>query len=220
MKRLWFNHTLSLIRDFSSAHKGFWSIDKNGKVSFSLVEFRKYLETAGFAKVYLDEDYIFIQISERRIRKVSLTQIKDHVLEYVRSLKNPNAEKIEEAMLQKNSSFLGENLIECIQTIDPKLVTDTENTAYFYFNNSIVQVNKESGISISNYNSGLVWESQIIKSDIELVNSDQSDFEKFIYNVSGQDPENFKAFQTAIGYLFIHIRTAHNAKVLCCVIRR
>jgi hypothetical protein len=85
------NHTLSLIRDFSSVHNSFWSIDKKGKVSFSLVEFRKYLETVGFAKVYLDEDYIFIQISESRIRKVSLTQIKDHVLEYVRSLKNPNA---------------------------------------------------------------------------------------------------------------------------------
>lgn len=208
------NHTLSLIKDFSSVHNSFWSIDKKGKVSFSLVDFRKYLETAGFAKVYLDEDYIFIQISESRIRKVSLTQIKDHVLEYVRSLKNPNAEKIEEAMLQKNSSFLGENLIECIQTIDPKLVTDTENTAYFYFNNGIVQVNKESGISISNYNSGLVWESQIIKSDIELLNNDKSDFEKFIYNVSGQDPENFKAFQTAIGYLLHSYKDSSNAKVV------
>ena len=86
----------------------------------------------------MDEDYIFIQISERKIRKVSFTQIKDHVLEYVRSLKNPNAEKIEEAMLQRNTSFLGENLIECIQTIDPQLVSDTEGPAYFYFNNEIV----------------------------------------------------------------------------------
>ena len=77
-------------------------------------------------------------------------------------------------------------------------------------------VDKESGISISNYpdNSGLVWESQIIKSDIELVDSDQSDFEKFIYNVSGQDPENFKAFQTAIGYILHSYKDSSNAKVV------
>jgi len=47
-----------------------------------------------------------------------------------------------------------------------------------------------------------------------LINDGKSDFEKFIYNVSGQDPDNFKAFQTAIGYLLHSYKDSSNAKVV------
>jgi hypothetical protein len=210
------HHALSLIRDFSSNHNGFWSFGDDGKVYFLLVEFRKYLENSGYAKTYLGKHYTFIRVSENKIKEVSLPQIKDHVLEYVRALENPNSEKIEEAMLQKNASvLLGDDLIECIKTIDPNLVADTEDTAFLFFNNGVVSVNRDKGISISNYpvSSSLVWESQIIKKDIELVR-DASDFERFIFNVSGQDTENFKAFQTAIGYLLHSYKDSSQAKVI------
>lgn len=212
-------HVESLIKDFGTAENTFWTISE-GKVSFSLVEFRKYLEGEGFAKSYLNHDYMFIQIKNNRIREVSQNLIKDHVLSYIRSLELPYKEQIEEMMLQRNSYLLGENLIECISTIDPELSTDTKDKATFFFNNTIVEITAEVGITEKGYKNSaeLVWESHIIGRDFALLNrtlgSNKSDFEKFLFNISGRDEENFRSFQTAIGYLLHSYKDSSMAKVI------
>jgi len=212
-------HVESLIKDFGTAENTFWTISE-GKVSFSLVEFRKYLEGEGFAKNYLNNDYMFIQIKNNRIREVSQNIIKDHVLDYIRSLELPHKEQIEEMMLQRNSYLLGENLIECISTIDPVLSSDTKEMADFFFNNVVVRITKDDGISLVDYasSSSLVWETHIIGRDFELLDgaldSNKCDFEKFLFNVSGKDENNFRSFQTAIGYLLHSYKDSSMAKVI------
>ena len=210
------SHVERLISEYGSNLDTFWKLGEDSRIGFNLVDYRRYLEEEGFAKTYVSKDYIFIQIKDNRIKEVSQNQIKDHVLKYVRTIDNPHKEQVEEALLNKhNSAMLGENMIECIRTIDPKLNSDTKDKATFFFNNNIIEVTKE-GIRKSDYSSvnGLVWESQIIKRDIQLLNESKSDFEKLLLNVSGQNAEKFKSFQSAIGYLLHSHKDSSNAKVV------
>ena len=210
------SHVERLITEYGTNLDTFWKLGEDSRIVFNLVDYRRYLEAEGFAKTYVSKDYIFIQIKDNRIKEVSQNQIKDHVLNYIRTIDNPYQEKVEEALLNKNNSaMLGENMIECIRTIDPILNSDTKDKATFFFNNNIIEVTKE-GIRKSDYSSvnGLVWESQIIKKDILLLNESKSDFEKFLLNVSGQNAEKFKSFQSAIGYLLHSHKDSSNAKVV------
>lgn len=210
------SHVERLISEYGVNLDTFWKLAEGSRIVFNLVDYRRYLEAEGFAKTYVSKDYIFIQIKDNRIKEVSQNQIKDHVLNYVRTIDNPLKEQLEEALLNKhNSAMLGENMIECIRTIDPKLNSDTKDKATFFFNNNIIEVTKE-GIRKSDYSSvnGLVWESQIIKRDIQLLDDSKSDFEKFLLNVSGQNAEKFKSFQSAIGYLLHSHKDSSNAKVV------
>jgi len=210
------SHVERLISEYGVNLDTFWKLAEDSRIVFNLVDYRKYLEAEGFAKTYVSKDYIFIQIKDNRIKEVSQNQIKDHVLNYIRTVDNPYQEKVEEALLNKNNSaMLGENMIECIRTIDPILNSDTKDKATFFFNNNVVEVTKE-GIRKSDYSTvnGLVWESQIIKRDIQLLNESKSDFEMFLLNVSGQNAEKFKSFQSAIGYLLHSHKDSSNAKVV------
>lgn len=209
-----------LIEKYGNAENTFWTIDSEGKVSVLLVEFRKYLEEEGFAKFYLGNDYMFVQVRKNRIKEVTQNIIKDHVLSYIRSLDLSYKEQIEEIILQRNSYLLGENLIECISTIEPILSTDSKDKATFFFNNTVVEVTADAGIIHRDYEKSieLVWESHIIKKDFELLDrsliENKSDFEKFLFNVSGRDDEHFKSFKSAIGYLLHSYKDSANAKVV------
>lgn len=210
------SHVERLISEYGVNLDTFWKLAEDSRILFNLVDYRRYLEAEGFAKTYVSKDYIFIQIKDNRIKEVSQNQIKDHVLNYIRTIDNPYQEKVEEALLNKNNSaMLGENMIECIRTIDPTLNSDTKDKATFFFNNNIIEVTKE-GIRKSDYSTvnGLVWESQIIKKDILLLNESKSDFEKFLLNVSGLNAEKFKSLQSAVGYLLHSHKDSSNAKVV------
>lgn len=208
------SHVERLINDYGISLNTFWKLNEEKEIKFSLVDFRKYLEAEGFAKTYLGKDYIFIQIKENKIKEVTHTQIKDHVLEYIRGLDNPRKNEVEEAML-RSKTMLGEDLIECITTVNPELNRDTNDKAVFYFNNAVVDVTKD-GISTGDYKTtnGLVWESQIIQRDVKLDSNTNSDFETFLFNVAGGDTEKFRSFQSAIGYLLHSYKDSSNAKVV------
>ena len=208
------SHVQRLINDYGFNLHTFWKLNKKKEIVFSVVEFRKYLEAEGFAKTYIGKGYVFIKINNNIIKEVTLTQIKDHVLEYIRNLDNPHKVEVEEAIL-RSTTILEKDLIESITTLNPEITMDNKNKAVFYFNNTVVEVNKDV-ISLGDYKAtnGLVWESQIIKRDITIDDNVQSDFEKFLLNVSGQNAEKFKSFQSAIGYLLHSHKDSSNAKVV------
>ena len=208
------SHVQRLINDYGVNLHTFWKLNKKKEIVFSVVEFRKYLEAEGFAKTYIGKGYVFIKINSNIIKEVTLTQIKDHVLEYIRNLDNPHKVEVEEAIL-RSTTILEKNLIESITTLNPEINMDNKNKAVFYFNNSVVEVNKDV-ISLGDYKTtnGLVWESQIIKRDITIDDNVQSDFEKFLFNVAGGNEEKFKSFQSAIGYLLHSYKDSSNAKVV------
>lgn len=208
------SHVQRLINDYGVNLHTFWKLNEKKQIVFSVVEFRKYLEAEGFAKTFIGKGYVFIKINNNIIKEVTLTQIKDHVLEYIRNLDNPHKVEVEEAIL-RSTTILEKDLIESITTLNPEINMDNKNKAVFYFNNSVVEVNKDL-ISLGDYKTtnGLVWESQIIKKDITIDDNLQSDFEKFLLNVSGQNAEKFRSFQSAIGYLLHSYKDSSNAKVV------
>lgn len=203
-----------LIHDYGVNLQTFWKLNEKKEIIFSVVEFRKYLEAEGFAKTYLGKGYIFIKINNNIIKEVTLTQIKDHVLEYIRNLDNPHKVEVEEAIL-RSTKILEKDLIESIKTLNPEINMDNKDKAMFYFKNSVVEVNKDV-INIGDYKTttGLVWESQIINKDITIDDNAQCDFEKFLFNVAGGNKEKFRSFQSAIGYLLHSYKDSANAKVV------
>lgn len=208
------SHVQRLINDYGVNLHTFWKLNKKKEIVFSVVEFRKYLEAEGFGKTFIGKGYIFIKINNNIIKEVTLTQIKDHVLEYIRNLDNPHKVEVEEAIL-RSTTILEKDLIESITTLNPEINIDNKNKAVFYFNNSVVEVNKDV-TSLGDYKTtnGLVWESQIIKRDITIDENAQCDFEKFLFNVAGGNKEKFRSFQSAIGYLLHSYKDSSNAKVI------
>ena len=208
------SHVQRLINDYGVNLHTFWKRNEKKEIVFSLVEFRKYLEAEGFAKTYLGKGYVFIKISNNIIKEVTLTQIKDHVLNYIRNIDNPHKVEVEEAIL-RSTTVLEKDLIESITTLSPQINMDNKNKAVFYFNNSVVEVSKDE-IRTGDYKTtnGLVWESQVIKRDITIDDKTESDFEKFLFNVAGSNEEKFRSFQSAIGYLLHSYKDSSNAKVV------
>ncbi len=84
------SHVERLISEYGANLDTFWKLAEDSRIVFNLVDYRKYLEEEGFAKTYVSKDYIFIQIKDNRIKEVSQNQIKDHVLNYIRTIDNPH----------------------------------------------------------------------------------------------------------------------------------
>lgn len=187
----------------------FWIIEENENdtvVKIDQMLLLNFLMQKGFNKMYLDKNSIFIKIEDNIISEVSIEQIKDYVLKYVREAPYPLSLKVQNsqivtALVRGNNVYFSKSLLQCIEAIKPDIKKDKLYSAYYYFQNCFVKVSVED-IEILPYSKldHLVWKDQINNRSFSI-NETISDFEPFLKNVCYNDIVRFNSLYSSIGYL-------------------
>lgn len=120
----------------------------------------------------------------------------------------------------KNSSlFLNDDLKAVFRRTPVNLVEETKDMAYLYYQNGVIRIaaNNIDQIPYSDLD-GKIWKSQILDRDFEPIKGQKKgEFEQFVENVCGKDPNRKKAFMSCLGYHIHSYKDVGNARALILV---
>ena len=194
--------------------------------------FLALLRRLGFRRYDEGDAFIIVRIEDNIIEQIPIFRLREMVVRYFRNL----PEDLEDicpldALLEKLHRSLGtlttdEKLAllvpmdEDIQEI--KIVEDTINTAFYFYENGFVEVTK-NGYQLRPYNDlpGMIWRDQIIPRQFEVLKP--SDVENGVYwkfannvagNAKGDNTERFTSFLTITGY---NLHRFFNTKLRCTI---
>jgi hypothetical protein len=193
--------------------ENFWSYNikkrNNEIIIFPVYQnLKKWLHEQGYWRyVYSEDRWKIINIKDNIITVVFKKDVKkavlDFILEYDYADLPIDGNMVYEEFAQRESKIFSDGIFEIIDEVDINWNKDTEDKAYYYFNNKVVVVTKDS-YDLINYNKlpGMVWDSQVIKRDISIIEDyEKNDFCKFIQKVCGNKIDKINSFSTAFGYM-------------------
>lgn len=170
------------------------------RVVIDNVQLKLFLEKAGFYKFYQDksETPIFIKINENIVRNSSATKIKDFVLNY---LFDRNELQVWN-YLASTTKYFTDVYLSFLESISLQMMQDKKDTVYLYFENGVVEVQKDSHKLLDFMDcEGYVWEDQIIKRNYKTTDNDSNDFKKFVHRISADETKRIQTMESTLGYL-------------------
>lgn len=183
--------------DFEDDFLIFWDTDKNGKLSLNDYKFKLFLENRGFYKIQLNEkEFTFVKVYNNIINECTEVNIKDFVLDHV-----INVDMNVYNFFAKSTAKFTETYLNQLATKELTMVRDTSEETFLFFLNSILKVSKDKIEFIDYINiGGFVWQKNIIPFEFSI-DTDKSDFETFIKNISNNEDDRKLILECAIGYL-------------------
>ena len=101
-----------------------------------------------------------------------------------------------------NTRFFREEFLSLLGTVDVYFIEDDKNTAYLYYRNCAVKVQKDSKTAIDYLDlGGYVWKDKVIDRDFDLCETYECDYKTFISNIAGGDKLTIRSMESTIGYL-------------------
>lgn len=178
----------------------FWHIDKKGSVEFINHKYREFLVSNGFSKYYASEDGTFALVKRDGcvIQEVMDEHIKDFVIEYLYNLSD---KRIFDAY-SGSMKIQKDDFLSFLPNVTSKFLRDDKNRSYVFYRNCIVCVTID-GIHTIDYSEmdGLIWERQILDRDFNVVDYSDSEFYRFITNISNADEKRMQTMRSTLGYM-------------------
>lgn len=170
------------------------------------------LYSFGFRRFDINKNFIFVKINKKIIAEVTITQIQDYFISYLKTLGSaPETESESKVLIDKfykNPAFyFCTNRLSLLVPND-KIVfnSDTQNESFTYFKNGFVKVTK-SGWNLCDYGElrGYIWKEQILEKDFQFIDYKNSlenppVFALFMNNISGKDEDRFRSLCSITGY--------------------
>jgi len=192
----------------------FWSVSQDGKYSLNNYRFKKFLESHEFFKNSPNEKSTFDFVKKEGIflKLVYEKDIKDFVLEWIEEQK---ADEAVYNLMTGNLKFFKREYLSLIRSKEVTPMRDTADKCYLYYQNCIVEVTKSGRRTIS-YDEAeqSVWRNQVVNRDYSQADHHKSEYRTFIWKISGENEEKYKAFQSVIGYLMHSYKTNSNNKAI------
>lgn len=179
----------------------FWYYTEKEQIRLATYRFLQYLEHHNIFKFYPDEDsgaYLFVKNDKNFISVFEEPKIKDFVLSDLRKRGCIDAFEL----MANNTSYFQSGYLSMVSSIDVKFNRDTQDTSYIYYQNAVVKTtaNEIKTIPYSEIND-LIWANQVIKRNIKLGEESDGVFKRFIWLVSGENPDRYYTLKSVIGYL-------------------
>ena len=178
----------------------FWHTSKTGKITIINRKLKEFLKQKGFFKYYPEgsENFVFVKIESNLIENINEDKIKTFVLDEL--IKNGHFDVFE--YLATATKYFRDDYLNILEPVKVTMNPDTKNASYCYYRNCAVKVTADN-INIINYISldGYVWKDRVIDRDFKITSDFDNDFKTFIFNISGKNEKNKKAFETTLGYL-------------------
>ena len=178
------------------------------------VAFMKFLQQQGFFIIETGkEGYQICQRTEGVIRTVDPRKIKNHVYDWCHKQGDRTLyTKVEEMLRKGQKNYFAYTDLESLKVFIPDFVRDTQDEAFFFFQNCFVKITKDD-ITTHQLNdvTKAIWDTSIIKRNFTLVPSRipqnesgyfdiekiDSDIEKFIVQVA-TNPKKYTEIESAI----------------------
>jgi len=193
----------------------FWTYDKEGKIEILPNRFKEFLEENGYFKFYSNNStsYIFVKKHENIIENTSPEQMKDFVLTHLYN--NEEFGNSPYNAIADNTKYFRDKYLDLIKSVNVVFKEDTKDTCYLYYNNSVLEISKDKINQIKYIDlDGFVWRNQIINREFEKVDYRDSDFNKFVYLISGQEEDKYFSICSIIGYLLHSHKTSANNRAI------
>lgn len=218
-----------LIKKYGNIEGEFWKIsrgklkNKTDKIEVEINEKRyiDFLNSEGFAKIYMDKYPFLIRVEGNIIKEYSTPMVKDYVFGYIGRIDpkvNPYTEHLQNKILSNINKYFNQGLLECVETKTLELQADEKDKAYLYYKNGFVTVEKNNPPVLTSFTElkSPIWESSIIQREIHLLQekTQRSEFEIFLQNVMRNNEERFLSICSAIGYLLHGFKNMSNAKAV------
>lgn len=197
--------------------------------------FLALLRRLGFRRYDTGDTFIIVRIEDNIIEQIPIFRLREAVVRYFRNLDEDVTEEHncqKDILVEKLHRSLGtlttdEKLALLVPmdedgAVDIKIVEDTINTAYYFFQNGFVEVTRD-GYRLRPYSElpGMIWKDQIIQRQFEVIKP--ADMETGVYwkfanrvagNATGDNPERFTSFLTITGY---NLHRFFNTKLRCTI---
>jgi len=166
------------------------------------------------------EQSSFIQVVENIVYDKTHEEIVDFLRHYIETNAKPFERKLVlDAFLNTHEKFAKKSLFKNLDILEPKIVKDTKDTAYFFFKNCWIQITKDN-CETKSYAElpGHIFESQINSKTIQLT-KDFGDMEIFMrYTTSAGSEEirdkRYDSLRSVIGCLLHSYNNCEKAFVL------
>ncbi len=198
----------------------FWYME-NDKTKISKQNFKRFLEENGFCKLQLEHGYILLKVSKNIVREVEIFNIKDFVINYLKSLDDelftdaPKS-KVVDAVIKGASQHFVNGYLEFLETKQLEFLRDTKDKGFLFFSNCFVDISKDKNeVEVKKYEEleGYIWDKQVIQRKYQIRNT-KSEMEKLIRNICKNDEERILSLRSAIGYLLHNYKDSTNAKAV------
>ena len=194
----------------------------------------EFIKGSGFRKRYLPDsnNYVLIQVIDNVMKPVTIDQIRVRTFEELEAqtaitvyFKGKewtfSIEMMLTTYLKNQDQIFNKNFLELMEEYTVSELRDSRTNSYFLFSNAIIEVNAKTAFPIQytdlRHIDKCVWKSHIMKRDYNPNNaSGESEFEKFINNVSNHNKARINAFKSAIGYLLHHYNGSHLGQAIIC----
>lgn len=175
--------------------------NSKGKIEADRVNIISFLTTRGFF-IYRTSvnKHIFIRIMDNIVCEVGKKDLVDAVLSFIHE---NESRTVYEAFLTNVSKFFNDEFLRSLPDKSVVFRKDKKDAMQIYYQNCIVKITKDT-ISTHPYSelNGYIWESQILQRDFSIVNlSENSDFVRFIMNISNKDPKRVNTICSALGFM-------------------
>lgn len=204
----------------------FWKVEINSKgdpkITISYYDFCRFInDSLNIYRYKIQEDdagFRYVKLKDGKIQSVSMSQIKDSTKDYVESLEpyfdGIYKDQLMEVLCRSSKAIFSDNMLEFLDYTDVEILRASENDAYFPFLNCIVKVSKYNKIEVLSYEDiedKYVWESSIIKHNLNLdFNYSDFSFNKFINKINNDDVSRIDFCCKIIGYLLHEYRDPLN----------
>jgi hypothetical protein len=186
--------------DAENKNYQFWTKNDKGVIKIIPIFFKEFLETNGFYKFNPtgSKNFVFVKVTDNLIDHTSDKEIKDFTLNYLIGLDDYSIYNY----FAESTRFFREEFLTLLSSIDVHFIEDDKDNAYLYYKNGAVQV-KHGALQVIDYLDlgGYVWKDHVIDRDFQLCDSTTCDYQKFIFNISGENESIVKSFRSTIGYL-------------------
>lgn len=197
-----------------------------GKVKVPTLNFIKFLGELGFRNALVNGVYQIVMVQENIVHR-----IEDHsqIIAMSKQWLDDNSDndmvdgiyvdQILTAWINKTPQLFSALNLKFLPTSIINTHFDTQESCYLYFKNTVVKITKD-GFELIDYKDldGYVFHEQIInrrfnpKKVKKLFRN--TNFAKFIYNISDKKIQRSKSFLSLIGYLLHRFKKASNTKAI------
>ena len=205
----------------------FW--EGSGKIVPHLLY--RFLESKGFGKYFIDEkqtkssEPIMVKINGNLVSEVNvgylLETVKNYIAEYF-SEDGDSGPVLDS--LHKSTNLFSDKNLKFLPTLKLEFISDTKDSACFFFRNGVMQVN-ESSMEIRRYDEfdACVWENSIMNHDFEPVGIEilrqKCNFHNFLMDITQvEDNEHalqrIKSLKSALGYLMHRYKDGTTTKAI------
>ncbi len=189
------------------------------------------LIASGFRRMYRDKSPVYVREVNNIVEEIRKPQIQDFISGYIFEDSSDlvfqfkdktiteKRERLKDVYLKQSHLFFNDSFLNNLPACTKTQLKDTVNESYLFFNNGIVKVNKQDVelLPYETFEDYFVWKDQIIERDFQY-NADHrnSEFSKFISNVSNDDSVRSAGFTSGLGYLIHNYNDPAKGQAVIC----